>query len=428
MPEHVEEIPVDSITVPSWRVRGKVEKDQSFEEFKQSIKNHGLMHPIEVTPRGEGGFELVSGLRRLEAVKELGWKTIPAIVRQRSELERQMAEISENIHRLPYNSKETALAIAKYAKLAAILGLRGRPPALTPEQLEKAKELREKGWTYTAIAEELGVHKDTVRFHLSKPEVGIIEVKPSGVASLESQGEKMSQIETIFRQQSYETRQPQEAPTAKPVAEPVKVFKGLREVAEALKVSKDTVHRSLDVERAIGIYPALERLEMASTILEGAKLAGELDLSQEQVSSAVDLILQQKLNYKLAFWLQKVPRELWDEFIELSWDRSRSVYVIEAIAYQRLHPELSPTECCNRVISMYRKYSVRLWNHEARQAVEREAEREGLTPEQYMALTVLSSLHDKGLISDQAYAEASQITKLMDPRKNKYDLHQLLLP
>jgi len=39
----------------------------------------------------------------------------------------------------------------------------GRPTVITPELLERARELRAGGATYTAIAQELGVGKTTIR-------------------------------------------------------------------------------------------------------------------------------------------------------------------------------------------------------------------------------------------------------------------------
>jgi predicted DNA-binding protein YlxM (UPF0122 family) len=169
--EKVVEIPIEMVVVPEWRIRREVVKDKAFEELKESIRVNGQLQPVEVQPLHNGKYEIVFGLRRYAAVQELGWKTIKAIVRSRGELERQMAEVAENIHRLPYNSKETALAIAKYARLVAVLSQRGRPPALTPEQVEKAKEMREYGESIGEIAEQLGVAKATVHKHLKEAEV-----------------------------------------------------------------------------------------------------------------------------------------------------------------------------------------------------------------------------------------------------------------
>jgi len=63
--------------------------------------------------------------------------------------------------------KQKALAIAKYAKLAAILQMRtGRPILMTPEQIQWAKKLQSQGVGLRRIAEELGVSHKTVRQYL----------------------------------------------------------------------------------------------------------------------------------------------------------------------------------------------------------------------------------------------------------------------
>lgn len=46
----------------------------------------------------------------------------------------------------------------------------GRPPALTPMQIEWVKEMREKGESMSSIARTLGVHRSTLYEHLAKDE------------------------------------------------------------------------------------------------------------------------------------------------------------------------------------------------------------------------------------------------------------------
>ena len=49
--------------------------------MKRSIASYGLLHPIGINSK----FELVYGRCRLEACRQLGWKTIPAIFIQKDE-------------------------------------------------------------------------------------------------------------------------------------------------------------------------------------------------------------------------------------------------------------------------------------------------------------------------------------------------------
>ncbi|MGO1316834.1 MAG: ParB N-terminal domain-containing protein, partial [Cellulomonadaceae bacterium] len=70
-----------------------------------SIRDRGLLQPITITPDGV----LICGLRRLEAVKQLGWHTVNVWVRRVSEgAHRMLAEQDENAVRKPFTSLEAA--------------------------------------------------------------------------------------------------------------------------------------------------------------------------------------------------------------------------------------------------------------------------------------------------------------------------------
>lgn len=46
----------------------RVSDDEKMAETVESIKNYGVLNPALVRPRSEGGYELISGHRRKEAV------------------------------------------------------------------------------------------------------------------------------------------------------------------------------------------------------------------------------------------------------------------------------------------------------------------------------------------------------------------------
>jgi ParB family transcriptional regulator, chromosome partitioning protein len=80
------------------------------EELKQSISENGVIQPITVR-KTEGGFELISGERRLRAVTELGFERIPAYVID-VDSDEKMLEMAlvENIQREDLNPIELARA------------------------------------------------------------------------------------------------------------------------------------------------------------------------------------------------------------------------------------------------------------------------------------------------------------------------------
>jgi ParB family transcriptional regulator, chromosome partitioning protein len=86
-----------------------------------SIRDHGLLHPI-VVQRDADGYRLVAGERRLRAAQQAGLNTIPAVLRASSESSREPLELAlvENLLRSDLNPIEEATA---YARLADGFGL-----------------------------------------------------------------------------------------------------------------------------------------------------------------------------------------------------------------------------------------------------------------------------------------------------------------
>ena len=86
-----------------------------------SIRLHGLLHPIVVQREGES-YILVAGERRLRAAQLAGVSSIPAIVRPAAESSRHQLEmaLTENLLRTDLNPMEEAAA---YARLSDAFGL-----------------------------------------------------------------------------------------------------------------------------------------------------------------------------------------------------------------------------------------------------------------------------------------------------------------
>ncbi len=83
-------------------------------QLAESLRNHGQMNPIVLTPKNE----LIAGHRRLEAAKKLGWQTIEAkVVGNISEADKIEMEIDENLHRRPLSPDELADGYGRLDKL-----------------------------------------------------------------------------------------------------------------------------------------------------------------------------------------------------------------------------------------------------------------------------------------------------------------------
>lgn len=81
-------------------------------ELSESIKEHGVLQPIVVTPHGDG-FMIVAGERRFRAAKAANLSKIPAIVRTLSNQHKLELALIENIQRRDLNPLETATAYLK---------------------------------------------------------------------------------------------------------------------------------------------------------------------------------------------------------------------------------------------------------------------------------------------------------------------------
>ncbi|MDY4698052.1 ParB/RepB/Spo0J family partition protein [Eubacterium coprostanoligenes] len=80
------------------------------EELKESIKENGLLEPIIVRSFSAGTYEIISGHRRVEVCKELGIKTVPAIIKVMSKDEAVIAMVDSNLQREHLLPSEKAFA------------------------------------------------------------------------------------------------------------------------------------------------------------------------------------------------------------------------------------------------------------------------------------------------------------------------------
>lgn len=83
--------------------------EEALEELSLSIKEHGVITPIIVKRAENGFYQIVAGERRWRASKKAGLKTIPAIVKDFSEIETQQVALIENLQRRDLNPVEEAL-------------------------------------------------------------------------------------------------------------------------------------------------------------------------------------------------------------------------------------------------------------------------------------------------------------------------------
>jgi len=106
--EKIGEIKVSSIKPNALQPRKKF-NNEKLEELKNSIREKGIIQPV-VVRTAEDGYELIAGERRFRAVKELGYESIPAIVKNVSDADSLELSLIENIQREELNPVEEANA------------------------------------------------------------------------------------------------------------------------------------------------------------------------------------------------------------------------------------------------------------------------------------------------------------------------------
>ena len=108
-----------------------IRSSEDLEPLKASIKSVGLRKSPTVTPSGKNRFMIVSGHRRIHALRELGWKEVRAFVKVGKRSDLAIEAIIENVMSKSYNGieearsfelclKECAMSTRQFERLSGI--------------------------------------------------------------------------------------------------------------------------------------------------------------------------------------------------------------------------------------------------------------------------------------------------------------------
>jgi ParB family transcriptional regulator, chromosome partitioning protein len=109
--ERIQRIVVTELRPNSEQPRTTFDPEQ-LQQLAVSIKNHGILQPLVVTP-AKNGYEIVAGERRWRAAQLAGLDKVPAIVRTTKELERLEIALVENVQRVDLSPLEQATSIER---------------------------------------------------------------------------------------------------------------------------------------------------------------------------------------------------------------------------------------------------------------------------------------------------------------------------
>lgn len=133
---NVVRIPIDRINVVNPRARGS----HKFKQIVSNISNIGLKKPVTVVQRGardgQPAYDLVCGQGRLEACRQLGETTVPALIIDASREELLLMSLAENLAR----RRQTCV-----------------------QMMKEIASLKERGYSYAEIAQKTDVHQSYVK-------------------------------------------------------------------------------------------------------------------------------------------------------------------------------------------------------------------------------------------------------------------------
>lgn len=88
--------------------------EKALQELAASIKHHGIVQPLVVTPASGGKYTLIAGERRWRAAGLAGLERVPAIVRSSEKLEQLELALIENVQRVDLSALEQAASIERW--------------------------------------------------------------------------------------------------------------------------------------------------------------------------------------------------------------------------------------------------------------------------------------------------------------------------
>ena len=107
--DKVHELDISAIQANRYQPRSDFQ-EEALEDLKESIQQYGVLQPVLVRHLPSGGYELIAGERRFRAAKLAGLKTVPAILREYSDMEISEIALIENLQREEARAYDRLLA------------------------------------------------------------------------------------------------------------------------------------------------------------------------------------------------------------------------------------------------------------------------------------------------------------------------------
>lgn len=143
----------------------KVKDDESMMELVESVKIRGLLQPVLVRPKENGGYEMVSGHRRKRACELAGIDTIQARVQDLSRDEAILSMVDSNLQREEISPSEKGFAFKMRLDAMNRQGQRSDLTCAPVEHKLDGKKSRD------LLAEKVGESRENIRRYIRLTEL-----------------------------------------------------------------------------------------------------------------------------------------------------------------------------------------------------------------------------------------------------------------
>src|SRR5436190_77500 len=114
-PSGVTQVAIDLIQRNPRQPREKFDIEE-LENLAASVREHGVIQPLIVSPAKNGVYVLIAGERRLQAARKAGLKTVPVVIRHATDQQLLELALIENVQRADLNAIEEAEAYQHLSK------------------------------------------------------------------------------------------------------------------------------------------------------------------------------------------------------------------------------------------------------------------------------------------------------------------------
>ena len=130
--EEIKPVPISELK-PFTEQPFKVKLDEEMDALVDSIKQYGVLTPVIARPHKDGGYEILSGHRRVKACELAGITDIPVVVKNLDDDTATILLVDSNLQREHILPSEKAFAYQM--KLEAMKRKAGRPSKENPRQI-----------------------------------------------------------------------------------------------------------------------------------------------------------------------------------------------------------------------------------------------------------------------------------------------------